>query len=121
MKRIITLSIAALLLGAGLSGPALAQYYGGGVNQAEAQMQARISAGVSNGRLSQREASNLQRRLAELQRLEARLRGPNGRLSFGERARLDGRIASLNAQITRDLNNFEHRQVGYWNHHRRWF
>lgn len=122
MKRILTLSIAALLLGVGFSGPAMAQYYGygsdfhsqGGINQAQARLQARINAGIANGRINQREAAKLNRKMADLSQMEARMRASGSRLSFTERARLNARIASLNIQVTRDLNDFEHRRIGFW-------
>lgn len=122
MKRILTLSFAALLLGVGFSGPAMAQYYGygsgwnsqGGINQSQARLQARINAGIANGRISQREANRLNQRMASLAQMEARMRADGRGLSFSERARLQARIASLNLQVTRELNDFERRRIGFW-------
>ena len=122
MKRILTLSVTAILLGVGLSGPAMAQYYGGGnwnnnqnnINQSQFRLQSRINAGVANGRISQREAAKLSQRMAELNQMESRMRASGRGLSFSERARLNAKIASVNFQITKELNDFEHRRIGYW-------
>lgn len=123
MKRILTLSIAALLLGVGFSGPAMAQYYGygsggSGINQSQARLQARINAGIANGRISQREAANLNRKMSDLAQLEARMRASGNRLSFSERARLNAKVATLNFQVSKDLNDFERRRIGFWGHRR---
>ena len=88
--------------------------YGNNINSVQNQMQARINAGIANGRISQSEASRLQSKFQRIASLEARLRSTGGGLSFSERDRLNRELSKLNSQITREMNDFEHRRIGFW-------
>jgi hypothetical protein len=83
--------------------------FGGGINVTQAQLQARITAGISSGKLTRQEAAKLQAKLSRINTLEARLRSTGNRLSFGERQRLNNQLSQLNAQITREMNDFDRR------------
>ena len=83
--------------------------YGGGINNTQAQLQARITAGINSGRLSNREAAKLQAKLSNIAQFEMRLRASGNRLSFNERQRLNRQLANLSSEITRDLNDYDHR------------
>lgn len=122
MKRLSTLSLVALLA-ALAAAPAQAQYHHyqyqndfGGINGMQTQMQSRISRGISDGRLSPREAQRLQLKLSQIANLEAHMRMSGMGLSFGERNRLMAQLSNLNRDITRDLNDIDHRRFGYWGH-----
>ncbi len=140
MKRIVSLSIIAL--GAALSAmPAYAQFpnsvqFGNGqynnsqfyngqfnnrwnndgrIDVVQSRLQARINQGISDGRLSPSEASRLRAKLSRIDSIEARMRASGGRLSFNERNKLSKQLDVLSMQITRDLNDFERRRLGYFN------
>ncbi len=78
-------------------------------------LQTRITKGLQNGRLNQQEAASLQAKLSQISAMEVRLRASGNNLSRGERNRLDRQLSTLSAQITRELNDFDNRRVGYWN------
>lgn len=85
------------------------------INVTQAQLQQRVNRGITSGRISQREATKLQEKLSRFATAEARMRTSGGRLTARERTRLNSQLAILNAEITRDLNDFERRRVSYWN------
>lgn len=126
MRGLTTISLVAVTLLLGIA-PANAQYHhyswnttrGGNVNVMQAQLQARINRGIADGRLSSSEANRLQGKLNRINNLEARMRAERG-LSFKERSRLMNQISSLNNDITRQLNDFERRRIGFWNNRRNW-
>ncbi|MFN8655214.1 MAG: hypothetical protein U0105_02645 [Candidatus Obscuribacterales bacterium] len=89
-------------------------YGGNTINSQQAQMQTRINRGVQSGRLNSSEAARLQSKLAQINQIEARMRMSGNRLSFKERQKLQSMIAQLNSDITRDLNDFERRRVGFY-------
>ena len=121
MKNMIAMALLALLTSVAVV-PANAQYgYGSGFASTTASLQARINRGVSDGRLSQHEARNLQRRLSQINDMEMRMRSTGMGLSRMERARLSRRVANLNMQINRELNDFERRRIGFYGGGRRWF
>lgn len=137
MKRLIALSMLAIASTLTVMSPADAQsynnrdfnrtgnYYGGNfnngrfgggqINSTQAQLQARINLGVRNGRLNQREAARLQAKLAQISQIESRMRSSGNRLTFSERTRLNNQLASLSRDITKELNDFDRRRIGYWN------
>jgi len=94
--------IAGLLLTSTLALPAQAANWGG-IDMTQAQQNARIQAGLASGALTASEASQLRAKAAQIANLEARLR-VNG-LSWIERSRLQGQLTSLNASITKELND----------------
>ncbi len=83
--------------------------FAGNINGRQSAINSRIQQGISNGRLNQREATRLQNRYNQIANLEAQLRTSGNRLSFSERARLNGDLSRLQGQLSRDLND------------RRWF
>jgi hypothetical protein len=87
---------------------------GSQINSTQVQLQARINMGVRNGRLNQREAARLQTKLAQISQIEARMRATGNRLTFSERNRLNNQLASLSRDITKELNDFDRRRIGYW-------
>jgi opacity protein-like surface antigen len=113
--------IAGLLLTSTLAMPAQAANWGG-IDNIQAQQNARIQAGLASGALTASEAAQLRAKAAQIATMEARLR-MNG-LSWQERSRLQTQLASLNAAITRELNDRNnrfnnrfgrHNQFGYNN------
>lgn len=130
MKNLTTLSLVAVLAALTIA-PAQAQYnynsryhtgvgYRNDINATEARLSARISRGVADGRLSRREESRLRAKLSQIADIEARMRASGSRLNFRERQRLQYQLASLSNDINRQMNDFERRRIGYWNHSR-WF
>ncbi len=70
------------------------------INQRQAQLDARIDAGVRNGSISNQEASRLRAEFQTIARLEANYR--RGGLTNAERADLDRRFDALSARIQAD-------------------
>ncbi len=120
MKGLNTLSLVALIATLAIAAPADAQYSqrwggpGNSINVTQSNLQARINAGIASRRLSRSEANRLQNKLSQISQLEADMRMSGRRLSFRERTSLNNKLARLNSEITRELNDFEHRRVGYW-------
>lgn len=81
----------------------------GNIDNAQARLQSRITAGINSGRLTQAESARLQARFAQIAGLEANLRASGNRLSFGERQRLTNQLARLNSDVTRQMNDFDGR------------
>lgn len=124
MKRLMSIAALGLIATSTLAvSPAQAQIFGN-INDRQAQMQARINAGVNSGRLTRQEAFNLQRRMRQIDFMESQFRNSGG-LSFQERARLNGDLARLNIDISRQLNDsdnrFGHRGDDRWGRHHRGF
>ncbi len=69
------------------------------INQRQANLDARIDAGVRDGSLSRREATRLRTEFRSIANLEANYRRSGGGLSASERADLDRRFDRLSAQI----------------------
>lgn len=82
----------------------------GNIDNTQLKLENRIQAGINSGRITPREANQLQTKFNQIASLEARLRTSGNRLSFGERQRLNLQLARLNADITRQMNdrNFGH-------------
>lgn len=120
MRGIYTLSLAALVAVMAAVPPASAQFSGwgrpsgGNINATQSNLQARINAGIASRRLSRSEANRLNSKLSQISQIEANMRTSGRRLSFKERSDLNLRLSRLNREITRELNDFEHRRVGYW-------
>lgn len=124
MNKIIPLAILAVVTTATATLPASAQgwgyggrnyNYGANINNVQAQLQARINAGITSGALTQKEASKLQAKLSRIASLEARLRSTGNRLSFQERARLNNELTRLSADIQAQMTDSEIR----WNNRNR--
>jgi hypothetical protein len=94
MKRTRTLLMAAASASLLMAPAAQAQ----NINQRQAQLSARIDAGVRNRSLTAAEAARLRAESDDLARLEARYRASRG-LSASERADLDRRFDRLSRQI----------------------
>jgi hypothetical protein len=101
--------------GANLGGFTNVGYRGGNINGTQAQLQARINAGIASGALTSREAASLQSQLANINNLEARLRMTGGHLSFGERQRLQADLSRLSMRVQAQLTDNETR----WNNSHR--
>lgn len=131
MRKLTTLSLVAIMAALTIA-PAQAQYnynhnrnnsgfgYRNDINATQARLSSRISRGVADGRLSQREETRLRGKLSQIADIEARMRSSGNRLNFRERQRLQSQLASLANDINRQMNDFERRRIGYWNHSR-WF
>ncbi|MBX9950523.1 MAG: hypothetical protein K2Y39_15250 [Candidatus Obscuribacterales bacterium] len=120
MKRLLSIAALGLIATTTLIAPAQAQMFAGfgNINQAQARLQQRISAGIRSGRLTRQEAFNLQMKMRRLNSLEAQFRS-SGNLSFRERARLNGELSRISNDIALQLNDSDTR---YRNrHHRRGF
>ena len=116
MKRIIATSLIALSAVL-ISLPANAQGFryghGNNINSTQAQLQARINNGIASRRLSRSEAQKLQFKLNRINNIEAQMRSSGG-LSFRERNNLNRQLANLRNEITRDMNDFERRRIGFF-------
>lgn len=104
MKKLLAMAVAAGALA--IAAPASAQIWQS-INQRQAQLDARIDAGVRDGSLTRQEAFRLRGEFNDLARLEARYRADG--LSFGERADLDRRFDSLSSQIRYQRNDGQER------------
>ncbi len=111
MKKLLAIAVAAGALA--FAAPASAQVWQS-INQRQAQLDARIDAGVRDGSLTRQEAIRLRGEFNDISRLEARYR-VNG-LSLGERADLDRRFDALSRQIRFQRNDDQER--GGWNNGR---
>ncbi len=94
MKKLLAIAVAAGALA--IAAPASAQMWQS-INQRQAQLDARIDAGVRDGSLTRQEAFRVRGEFNDLVRLEARYRADG--LSFGERADLDRRFDALSQEI----------------------
>lgn len=94
MKKLLAIAVAAGALA--IAAPASAQMWQS-INQRQAQLDARIDAGVRDGSLTRQEAFRVRGEFNDLLRLEARYRADG--LSFGERADLDRRFDALSQEI----------------------
>lgn len=111
MKKFLVMAVAASALA--VAAPASAQVWQS-INQRQANLDARIDAGVRDGSLTRQEAFRLRSEFNDLARLEARYRADG--LSYGERADLDRRFDSLSQQIRYQRNDDQDR--GGWNNGR---
>jgi len=105
MKKFLAMAVAASALA--VAAPASAQSWQS-INQRQANLDARIDAGVRSGDLTRNEAARLRGEFRDLARLEARYRSSNG-LSMSERRDLDMRFDRLSAQIRFERNDRQER------------
>lgn len=126
MKGLTSISLVALIAMMAAA-PASAQYtprWGGNagvnINATQASLRARIDAGIASRRLSRSEARSLKNKLSQISHIESDMRMSGRRLTFRERTNLNNRLSRLNREITRQLNDFEHRRVGYWGSRNNW-
>jgi hypothetical protein len=117
MKRFLSITAIALITGSCFAPAANAQF-AFGINQTQAQLQSRITAGIRTGALSRSEAGRLQSKLQRFAQLEQSLRRSNRHLSYRERNKLNAELARLNADITRQLTDSERRWNSRFNHNR---
>jgi hypothetical protein len=110
MKKLLAMAVAASALA--IAAPASAQSWQS-INQRQANLDARIDAGVRNGSLTRSEATRLRGEFNDLARLEARYRSSYG-LSLAERQDLDRRFDRLSAQIRVQRNDNQDRGNGGW-------
>jgi hypothetical protein len=106
MKKLLAMAVAASALA--IAAPASAQSWQS-INQRQANLDARIDAGVRDGSLSRPEAMRLRGEFNDLVRLEARYRSSYG-LSLAERQDLDRRFDRLSAQIRYQRHDDEMRR-----------
>ncbi len=78
---------------------------GARINERQDRQQARIDAGIGNGRLTARETANVERQQARIDAAEARDRADGGRLTLRERARIENRQDRASANIYRKTHN----------------
>jgi opacity protein-like surface antigen len=110
MKNLLAIAVAASALA--VAAPASAQSWQS-INQRQANLDARIDAGVRTGSLTRAEAIRLRSEFNDLARLEARYRSSYG-LSPAERSDLDRRFDRLSAQIRYERNDRDDRNNGRW-------
>ena len=108
MRKLLAMAVAAGALA--FAAPASAQVWQS-ITQREAQLDARIDAGVRDGSLTRQEAFRLRGEFNDLVRLETRYRADG--LSFGERADLDRRFDALSQEIRFQRNDDQSRNGGY--------
>ena len=118
MKKFLAMAVAASALA--VAAPASAQSWQS-INQRQANLDARIDAGVRSGDLTRNEAARLRGEFRELARMEARYRASNGLsmsenlyrrngLTLAERRDLDRRFDRLDARLTASLNDWDRRR-----------
>lgn len=105
MKKFLAMAVAASALA--VAAPASAQAWQS-INQRQANLDARIDAGVRSGDLTRSEATRLRGEFNDLLRLEATYRSSHG-LSPAERRDLDMRFDRLSAQIRFERNDRQDR------------
>src|SRR5690606_39707851 len=104
MKKFLAMAVAASALA--VAAPASAQSWQS-INQRQANLDARIDAGVRSGDLTRNEAARLRGEFRELARLEARYRASYG-LSNAERRDLDMRLDRKSTRL-----NSSHVKISY--------
>lgn len=108
--KILALSLAIISAGVLTAPtPAAAQRWQS-INQRQAHLNQRINVGVRNGSLTRREAYNLRRQFASLNRLEWRYRRSGNRLTTWERRDLDRRFDWLSRQIRSQRHDWQRRR-----------
>ena len=85
---------------------------GQNINQRQAELDARIDAGVRNGSLTNAEAQRLRAEFADIARAEAQYRANGRALTPNERADLDRRFDLLSSRIQYDRNDGQNRGGG---------
>jgi hypothetical protein len=105
MKKFLAMAVAASALA--VAAPASAQSWQS-INQRQANIDARIDAGIRSGDLTRNEAIRLRSEFNDLARLEARYRSSNG-LSTAERRDLDLRFDRLSAQVRYERHDRQER------------
>ena len=106
MKKLLAMAVTASALA--MAAPASAQAWQS-INQRQANIDARIDAGVRNGDLTRNEAVRLRGESNDLARLEARYRSSYG-LSNAERRDLDMRFDRLSQQVRFERNDRQDRR-----------
>jgi len=106
VRRSLTWTLAALILGAGGFAASGAE---AGVNGRQHYQRDRIRAGVHDGSLTRPEAHRLARNQLYTERLERRMREDGGQLGPWERARLDHRLDRSSARIWRQRHDGQSR------------
>jgi hypothetical protein len=81
------------------------------ISERQANLEARIDAGVRNRSLTAQEAAQLRKEFADLERLEARYRASGRGLTAAERADLDSRFDLLSRRIQFDRNDRDARDT----------
>lgn len=105
MKKFLALAAAVGALA--VAAPASAQSWQN-INARQANLDARIDAGVRNGNLTRNEAMRLRDEFRDIARLEVRYRASNG-LSQAERRDLDRRFDSLSQRVRFERNDRDER------------
>ena len=112
LKSLIVLAVGGLMFAGSASaqaGPAVVDPGHPRVNQVnrrEGRQQRRIAKGVKNGSLNPKEAANLERREASVQRQEQRdMAKHNGHLTKAEQRQLNRRENRISRSIYRDKHN----------------
>lgn len=78
---------------------------GAGIDNKQAEINARIQRGIASGKLTRGEVDVIRRLQTRVDKLEARFRGNDGSLSAAERKRLNEELYLLNFDITKQLND----------------
>lgn len=109
MKQVMSIAALGLIATSSLFVPAQAQMFRGGVNNTQAQITARINAGIRNGSLTRQEAYNLQRKVRQVNVMEARFRNSGRGLSPSERNTLSNELSRLSREVSFQTNDRDNR------------
>jgi hypothetical protein len=109
MKKLLAMAVAASTLA--IAAPASAQVWQS-IDTRQANLDARIDAGVRSGDLTRAEALRLRAEFRDIARLEAHYRASYG-LSLAERRDLDRRFDALSARIRYERNDEQDRYGRY--------
>ena len=91
-------------------------YYGGNINEREAQIDARIDVGVRRGDLTRAEAFRLRSELRGIERLERRYRNSGRGMAAWERRDLETRLNNLSRQVFVQRHDSDRRGPRYGGH-----
>lgn len=109
MKKLLAMAVAASALA--IAAPASAQVWQS-IDARQANLDARIDAGVRSGELTRSEALRLRAEFRDIARLEAHYRASYG-LSLAERRDLDRRFDALSSRIRYERNDGQDRYGNY--------
>jgi len=120
MKRLLSITAVALVMGGVFSPAAHAQFAwgGGNINVTQSQLTDRVNRGVRTGALTRSEAASLRTKLARFAQIEFNMR--RGGLSFNERKRLNAELSRISADVNRQLTDSERRYNGRYNNRPGW-
>ena len=115
MKKSFSLVFAAIIFVAGFSIESFAQRIyqpkKRSIDSRQYRQQTRINRGINSGRLTRSETYRLQRRQANIHRVESRYRRSGGRFTYAERRNVQRRLNRTNRAIYRQKHDRQNRRV----------